>query len=82
MDWRQWSLAWNSSFCGERWSRSANTADYYLAPWSLSDVSVSWRWKGLRAGVHVKNLFNRAYQIVQGYPMPGINGMLSLEYNW
>ena len=82
VDWRQWSLAWNSSFCGERWSRSANTADYHLAPWSLSDVSVSWRWKGLRAGVHVKNLFNRAYQIVQGYPMPGINGMLSLEYNW
>ena len=82
VDWRQWSLAWNTVLCGERWSRSANTADYYLAPWSLSDASLSRRWKGLRAGVHFKNLFNRAYQIVQGYPMPGFNWMLSLEYNW
>ena len=82
LDWKQWSLAWNSSFCGARWSRSANTADYYLAPWSLSDASVSWRWKGLRGGIHIRNLFDRAYQVVQGYPMPGINGMLSLEYNW
>lgn len=82
VDWRAWTLAWNTSLCGERWSRTANTADYYLAPWSLTDVSVSWRWKGLRAGIHVRNLFNRAYQVVQGYPMPGINGMLSLEYNW
>ena len=80
--WKAWTLAWNTSLCGERWSRSANTADYYLEPWSLSDASLSWRWKGLRAGAHFRNLFNKAYQIVQGYPMPGFNWLLSLEYNW
>ncbi len=80
-DWRGWTLAWNTSFCGERWARSANTADYHLDPWSLSDVSLSYRWRKLSAGVHFKNIFNRSYQVVQGYPMPGINGMLSLEYS-
>ena len=80
--WRDWTLAWNTSLCGERWSRSANTADYYLAPWSLSDASLSRRWKGLVAGIHFRNLFNQHYQVVQGYPMPGFNWMLSLEYNW
>lgn len=80
--WRDWTLAWNTSLCGERWSRSANTADYYIAPWSLSDASLSRRWKGLVAGIHFRNLFNQHYQVVQGYPMPGFNWMLSLEYNW
>ena len=82
LDWKAWTLAWNTSLCGERWSRSANTADYYLEPWSLSEVSLSRRWKGLTTALHVRNVFNNAYQVVQGYPMPGANWLLSLEYNW
>ncbi|MBQ2171601.1 MAG: TonB-dependent receptor plug domain-containing protein [Bacteroidales bacterium] len=82
LDWKAWTLAWNTSLCGERWSRSANTDDYHLAPWSLSDASLSYRWRGLRTGLHLRNLFNKAYQVVQGYPMPGFNWMLSVEYNW
>ena len=81
LDWRAWTLAWNSSLCGERWSRSANTADYHLPPWSLSDVSLSYRWRKWRAILLLRNVFDKAYQVVQGYPMPGFNGMLSLEYN-
>ena len=81
LSWKAWALAWNTSFCGGRWSRSANTEDYYLAPWSLSDVSFSRRWKKLSVGLHLRNIFNKAYQVVQGYPMPGISGMISLEYN-
>lgn len=82
LDWRAWTLAWNTNLCGERWSRSANTDDYYLAPWSMSDASLSYQWRGLRAGLHLRNLFNKAYQLVQGYPMPGFNWMLSFDYNW
>lgn len=80
--WEQWYLNWDTVLTGERWARSANTADYYLEPWSLSDASLSRQWKGLRASIHFRNLFNQHYQIVQGYPMPGFNWMLSLEYNW
>ena len=79
--WKDWTLAWNTSLCGERWSRSANTADYYLEPWSQSDVSLSYRWRKWSAGIHLRNIFNYRYQVVQGYPMPGFNGMLTLEYN-
>ena len=81
LGWRTWTLAWNTSLCGERWSRSANTADYHLAPWSLTDVSLACRWRKLSAGIQLKNIFNHHYQVVQGYPMPGFNGMLTLEYN-
>jgi outer membrane cobalamin receptor len=30
----------------------------------------------------VRNVFDRPYQVVQGYPMPGINLMLSVTYSW
>ena len=90
--WREWTFAWDSTFTGGKWSRTANTPDYYIDPWSLSDASVGRNFP-LKAGKRAKapelavslalnNLFNKHYQIVQGYPMPGFNTLLSLEYNW
>jgi outer membrane cobalamin receptor len=36
----------------------------------------------LNAGVTVRNLFNHRYEVVQGYPMPGCNLLLTVEYSW
>ena len=91
--WKDWSFAWETIFTGARWSRTANTPDYYIAPWSVSDATVSRqielpaiknrvKMPVLTAGVSVGNLFNHRYQVVQGYPMPGRNLMLSLTYSW
>ena len=78
----QWHLNWDTALTGARWSRSANTSDYYVAPWSTSDVSLSRKFYRWKVGVVCKNIFNRSYEIVQGYPMPGINGMITLEFEW
>jgi outer membrane receptor protein involved in Fe transport len=91
--WKDWSFSWETVFTGARWSRTANTPDYYIAPWTVSDVSLFRKMTmpafkdraslpELNAGVTVRNLFNHRYQVVQGYPMPGINLMLSVEYSW
>ena len=84
--WRSWSFAWDSSLSGGKWSRTANTPDYYIAPWSLSDASLrrvfSMKGSELAVALALGNLFNTRYEIVQGYPMPGFNALLSLEYNW
>ena len=91
--WQDWSLAWETIFTGARWSRTANTADYYIAPWTVSDVSLTrtirmpasrnrTKRPELEAGVTVRNLFNHRYQVVQGYPMPGTNLLLSVTYSW
>ena len=88
-----WSFGWDSSFTGGKWSRTANTPDYYIEPWALSDASVqrafplkaSGRRGGapeLAVGLALNNVFNTRYEIVQGYPMPGFNAHLSVEYNW
>ena len=91
--WRAWSFSWDTVVTGERWSRTANTPDYHIAPWSVSDASIARiidlpasgnRAKApvLKAGMVVRNVFDRSYQVVQGYPMPGASLMISLEYTW
>ncbi|MBQ6291171.1 MAG: TonB-dependent receptor [Bacteroidales bacterium] len=88
-----WSLCWDTSISGGKWSRTANIPDYYIEPWSISDASVSRLYyltelehRGLVPELNVTlnlgNVFNRPYQIVQGYPMPGFNALLSMEIKW
>jgi outer membrane receptor protein involved in Fe transport len=93
VQWGDWTFSWDTVLTGARWSRTANTPDYYVAPWTVSDASLfrkmempalSGRAKvpELRAGIVCGNVFNTSYQIVQGYPMPGFHAMLSVEYAW
>ena len=81
--WQRWSLEWDTSITGGRWSRTANIPDYYIEPWSVSDLSLSYSFsQPFKLGLTLNNIFNCHYQIVQGYPMPGFNTMLMLEVNW
>ena len=90
--WRDWSFCWDSSFSGEKWSRSANTADYRIAPWRLHDASLSKRIalpekmprssRGMTIRLRISNVAGADYEIVQGYPMPRRNALLSIEYHW
>ena len=99
LKWEDWSFTWDTTLTGERWSRTANTDDYRIAPWSLSDATISrhfvlyalsgngvprrsGRIPELNLGLALNNIFNQSYQIVQGYPMPGFNIMLTAEYCW
>ena len=92
LEWDDWTLYWDTTLTGERWSRTANTDDYRIAPWSLSDASISrhftldWvdrpKSPELSIGLALNNIFNQSYQIVQGYPMPGFNVLLTVDYSW
>ena len=80
-----WYVCWDTSIVGERWSRSANTDDYRIAPWAISEASATYQFQsvtGMSITLKVGNFFNQPYQIIQGYPMPGRNFLLSLEYKW
>jgi outer membrane receptor protein involved in Fe transport len=82
--WKSWSLGWDCLLTGERWSRTANTPDYHIDPWCTADTALSYEFEQPRIGLslRVRNLFNEHYQIVQGYPMPGTNFLLSVTYQW
>ena len=82
-DYSLWS--WNVSFIytGERYESVANIAENHAQPWYTTDLSLS-RTVGLdfctlRATLEVNNVFNQQYEVVQCYPMPGINGRLKLN---
>ena len=92
--WRGWAFCWNTVLTGERWSRSAHTADYHIDPWTVSDLAFS-KEIGLKKpgrdaqgrpqlllSLSCNNLFDQRYQIVQGYPMPGFNAFLSASFRW
>ena len=82
LGYRGWTLIWEWSFTSERWSRSANTDDYRIAPWTVSDLVLTKEFGGrLQLGVRVSNIFGRSYQLVQGYPMPGRSIMASISYS-
>jgi len=85
--WERLSFSWDTTVTGERWSRSANTDDYRIAPWSISDATIMGKFLSggvteLSVGITLNNIFNQSYQVVQGYPMPGFNAMILVEYSW
>ena len=83
LGWREWTFTANTLLCGHRWSRTSNIADYYLEPWSVTDLALSYTTKKLLTlSLNVNNVFNYRYQIVQGYPMPGANAFLSATLRW
>jgi outer membrane cobalamin receptor len=88
-----WAFCWDTSLSGGKWSRTANIDDYYIKPWSISDASISrlcypfdFDARGmipeLTFTLNLGNVFNTPYQVVQGYPMPGFNALLSVELKW
>ena len=88
LKWRAWTLSWNTLYNGERWSRSANIADYHIAPWSVSDAQLSRSFElnalgrkiSAVASLLVSNVFSFRYEIVQGYPMPGRSILASVSF--
>lgn len=85
-----WRADMTACLTGERWSSSANYSDYRIAPWWICDLTLSKTFSGLdslldgdvRISMTVRNIFNKTYQIILGYPMPGANCLASVSYSF
>ena len=81
--WRAWSAEWTTLLTGRRFSSSVNLPEYAVAPWATSDLRVSYRFAAaarpvpalspLTLRLSLNNLLGAQYEIVRGYPMPGVN---------
>lgn len=82
-DLRGWALNYSFIYTGERYEAVANIAENYSLPWYTSDLSIakSFRLRGLemRLTAEVNNILNQQYEVVQCYPMPGVNYKLKLN---
>ena len=92
--WKGWRADWTSSFTGLRYSTAANTPDYEVAPFSLSDLRLEKRFGGYHdpnqryrspeyiLRLSLNNVFGSRYEVVQHYPMPGRNFLLGVEVSF
>lgn len=74
---RSWSFNYSFIYTGERYESSANIPENYAQPWYTSDLSLSKGFEIKKCRLHlsaeVNNIFDQQYEVVQCYPMPGIN---------
>ena len=71
---------------GERFSNQYNAPEYRLEGYTEHSVS-AWRTFKLKkfsisAQAEVLNLFDKEYEIVQNYPMPGRQFRGSIRFNY
>ena len=71
---------------GERFTTSANLPAYRLAPWTILDASLakslSLKNGELNLKLCLNNILDEQYEIIDNYPMPGINLILKVEYSF
>jgi vitamin B12 transporter len=86
----------NANYFGSRWVQNWDTANYntYMAPWekygaftvvnlSLKKQIYDFEDKGnLVLKTSVDNIFDTDYAYAMGYPLPGRNFYVGLEYNY
>ena len=76
-EYKKWSVNYSFIYTGERYEAVANIPENYAQPWYTHDIALSKTFElrkiQLRATTEINNIFNQQYEVVQCYPMPGIN---------
>lgn len=82
---KSWSLNYSFIYTGERYEAVANIPENYARPWYTHDLALTKNLvhnkKQIRLTAELNNLFNQQYEVVQWYPMPGINYKLIASIN-
>ena len=76
--WRGMSLNYSFIYSGERYNGQENIRQNHMEPWYTHDISIQYEWRnsrktGYRLSFEINNLLNQRYDVIQNYPMPGIN---------
>jgi outer membrane cobalamin receptor len=88
--WRSWDLNYSFIYVGERYHNSSNIRANYEQPWYTHDMTLgkSFLWHAgggrtapltVKISAEINNIFNRYYDVVLNYPMPGRNGKVILK---
>jgi outer membrane cobalamin receptor len=80
-----WCLNYSFIYAGERYSQQQNVAANHMQPWYTHDMSLTKEFKlkrgsALKGTFEVNNFLNQAYDVIQNYPMPGINYRFTLSF--
>jgi outer membrane cobalamin receptor len=78
VSYKTWSLNYCFIYVGERYANSENIRENYQLPWYTSDLSLAKDFKfknslRLNVSAEINNLLNQQFEVVENYPMPGVN---------
>lgn len=80
------NLTVHTTFAGERWSTHEHTATTRLPPYSEWGFSVGRAFRLRRVGIEARaeliNAFNKRYEVIRRYPMPGRAYKLTIKLNF
>lgn len=83
LGYKGWHLNYSFLYTGERYEQSANIPVNYVEPWYTHDLSIgttfSHKQMDYFISADINNLSNRQYEVVRNYPMPGLNGKVTLK---
>lgn len=83
MQWRKWSAAWTSLYSGSRYVLGDNHPANKVSTWMTHDLSLKHQFflpsTSVSIGFYANNLFDRSYDIIRYYPMPGRNFSFQLQ---
>ena len=80
-----WCINYSFIYAGERYSQQQNVRANHMQPWYTHDISLTKEFKlkrgsALKGTFEVNNFLNQAYDVIQNYPMPGINYRFTLSF--
>lgn len=82
-NYNNFSLSYNASYVGERYSLRPNTTENLMTDWLIQNIATSYSLRKekneYRIQIEVNNLANINYQIIRSYPMPGLHYRLGLQ---
>lgn len=75
------NIGYKMSFYGERYTMAQNTDEYRLSPYAEHSITLTKEMDisniRVKLAASLNNIFNKQYEVIQYYPMPGRNWMVS-----
>lgn len=85
INYKDWNFNYSFMYTGERYNSPSNTNDNLVKAWYTHDIQLSKKlyFKTIqsRASLEINNIFNKYYDIIANYPMPGRNYKISFKFN-
>lgn len=85
INYKDWNFNYSFTYTGERYNSPSNTNDNLVKAWYTHDIQLSKKlyFKTIqsRASLEINNIFNKYYDIIANYPMPGRNYKISFKFN-
>jgi vitamin B12 transporter len=84
-DWNKWALTVTGNFTGQQYTDDDNSSSFAMDPYATLNTWVSRRLgKGqftAKVIAEINNILDTSYESRSGYPMPGRNYRLSINFN-